>query len=114
MSDSTTSVSSISPSDISSLLSKLGLSLNVVTILTTIIFVVLYLSMKQTFTEKPNLKWTLLGTTIAINTGNLINNINAALDASKNNQTVGVPLSFASLGAIGGVVGPILLTVLYK
>ncbi len=104
----------VNPSDISSSLIKLGVSLNVVSILTTVIYIILYLAMKQTFTDKPNVKWSFLGTVIAINIGNLITNIKDAINASANNESVSLPISMASLSTIGGVIAPILLTTLNK
>ncbi len=70
--------------------------------------------MKKTFTEKPNIKWSFLGTVIAINVGNLISNIKDAINAKNKNQALALPVSMATISTVGGIITPILLSVLHK
>jgi hypothetical protein len=90
---------------IQSVADKLGISLNVLSGVAIIVFLVIFFTLRQITT----LKWIVFAIVIALNSGNLIYNVKDAIAAYQNNESTVKNILMSLLSSGGGVIAPILL-----
>ncbi len=96
MSDSSNSLGKISK--------KLGLSLNIVSIIFIVIFLVIFFTLRHITI----LKWIVFVLVLVLNSGNLINNIKDGVIAIKENNKSVTNIIFGIISLIG-IIAPVLL-----